>query len=273
MTAKMSASENPQAPAAAKIRVYCSVPTTGTVSDSQTFFWRAAEQKYGDRIEFIWPDKCWRRIFHDFARNAHVEEFLKSSADILFFLDSDVTPPEDLFDLVLEHDKWKLAGAAYPIFMTPAGCERPQVVFTVYKGKANGGLGAAEMPGEGTDFVDGLATGCLFIKREVLEKLAKPYFEFKYDAESRCMTEGEDLGFCKKVNALGYKFYTDYSKVAKHQKSVCLLEINNYAMEYAKRSVEQYDAMIRPQIEQLAQRLKAKPAPRKLDAIIKSFRT
>lgn len=242
-----------------KIKLYCAVPTMGTVSDSQTYFWRAAEKKYGDRIEFIWPEQCWRRIFHDYARNEQVEEFLKSQADILFFLDSDVTPPDDLFDIVLDHEKWQLAGAAYPVFMTPAGLDRPQVTFTVYKGKAGGGLGAAEMPSEGTGFVDGLATGCMFIKRDVFKHLAKPYFEFKFDAETRLMTEGEDLGFCLKVNALGYKFYTDYSKVCKHQKTVCLLEMNNYAMEYARRSVEQYDAMIRPQLNELAARLKAKP--------------
>jgi GT2 family glycosyltransferase len=242
--------------AAKKIKVYCSVPTTGAVSDSQTYFWRATEKKYGDRVEFIWPEQCWRRIFHDFARNEHVEQFLKSDADILFFLDSDVTPPEDLFDLVIDHEKWKLAGAAYPVFITPAGYDRPQVTFTVYKGKYGGGLGSADMPQSGTEFVDGLATGCMFIKREVFAQLEKPYFEFKYDPTSRLMIEGEDLGFCKKVGSLGFRFYTDYAKVCKHYKSVCLLEVNNYAMEYAKRSVEQYDNLIKPQINELVNRLK-----------------
>lgn len=240
-----------------KIKVYVSVPTMGTVADSQVYFFRAAEKKYADRIEFIYPEQCWRRIFHDAARNACVEEFLKSDADIHFFLDSDVTPGDDLFDLVLEHEKWKVAGAAYPIFMTPGGMDRPQLMFTVYKGTAKGGLGAANMPSEGTEYVDGLATGCLFVKREVYEAMERPFFEFKYDPDTRVMTEGEDLGFCKKVTALGHKFYIDYSKAAKHTKNVCLLEVNNYAMEYARRSVAQYDALVRSQVAELAARLSA----------------
>ena len=241
-----------------KIKVYCAVPTTGVVADGHNYFWRAAERMYGDRIEFIWPKQNVRRIFHDFARNEHVKDFLASDADILFFLDSDVGPPPDLFDLVLEHDKWKLAGAPYPIFMTPSGLEHPTIMFTAYKGLSDKGLGAADIPPQGKEFIEGLATGCLFIKREVLADMAEPYFEFKYDPTTRVMLEGEDLGFCRKMNAAGHKFYVDYSKVAKHYKSVCLLEMNNYAMEYAKRSVESYARIVKPLVEQLSSRLKAK---------------
>jgi hypothetical protein len=241
-----------------KVKVYCAVPTTGTVADAQTYFWRETEKRYGNKVEFIWPEACVRRVFHDFARNAHVEDFLKSGADILFFLDSDVVPPNDLFDLVLDHEKWSLAGAPYPVFMTPAGVDRPQLVFTAYKGRAGHGLGAADIPKEGKEFIDGLATGCMFIKREVFDKLAKPYFEFTYEAESRKMVEGEDLGFCRKVNDQGFKFYVDFSKVCKHYKNVCLLDMSNYAVEYAKRSLEMYSALIKPLVEQLSARAREK---------------
>ena len=254
-----------------KTKVYCAVPTMGTVADSQTYFWREAEKLYGDRIEFIWPEQCVRRFGHDFARNSHVEEFLKSGADILFFLDSDVVPPTNVFDLVVNNAKWNLAGAPYPVFMTPSGFERQQVLFTVYKGSNGQGLGVAQVPSSGTEYVDGLATGCLFIKREVLEHMPAPWFEFKYDEKTRKMIEGEDLGFCRKARDLGYKFYVDYSMVCKHYKTVCLLEVNNYAMEYAKRTVDSYSAMIKPLIEQLS--AKARAAQRPVDKIIKSFRT
>lgn len=242
-----------------KLRIYVAVPTTGVVADMQAFFWREAEAKYADRIEFIWPKSCVRRIFHDYARNAMVEDFLASTADVLFFLDSDVVPPTDIFDLALA-EKWDLCGAPYPVFMTPSGFKHPQVTFTVYR-RGSKGLYAADLPNEGREEVEGLATGCLFIKRHVFDKLAKPYFEFKYDAETRAMTSGEDLGFCHKVNELGYKFLVDYSMVAKHYKSVCLLEVNNYAMEYAKRSVATYDGMIKGQVGALIARLGKKPEP------------
>lgn len=240
-----------------KIKLYCAVPSTGTVADAQAFFWREAEKKYADSIEFIWPAVCVRRIFHDFARNAHVENFLESGADILFFLDSDVVPCPDMLDIVLEHEKWHLAGAPYPVFMTPGGCERPQVLFTVYKGRNGSAMGAANVPSSGIDYVDGLATGCLFIKREVLQKMQAPYFEFKFNENTRQMTEGEDLGFCRKAADLGYKFYVDYSKCCKHYKTVCLLEVNNYAMDYSRRSVETYANMIKPLLQIVSDKVKA----------------
>lgn len=264
-----------------KIKVYCAVPTTGVVADAQTYFWRDAEAKYKDQIEFIWPPLCVRRVFHDYARNSQVEEFLKSDAEILFFLDSDVVPPPDVFDLVLEKDKWVVAGAPYPIFMTPPGHTEPQIVFTAYNGSAKGGVAAADCPNEGKEFIDGLATGCLFIKRELFSQLKKPYFAFEYDEETRCMTAGEDLSFCRKVRDLGHKFYVDYSKVCRHYKSVCLLEVNNYTRQYAKRSVEMYDSMVKPALQELQARIKAKNTPSKLvapsgrpiESIINKFRT
>lgn len=264
-----------------KTKVFCAVPTTGQVSDVQTYFWRDAEKKYADRIEFIWPAQCVRRVFHDYARNSLVEEFLKSDAEIMFFLDSDVSPPDDIFDLVVnEKDKWVVAGAPYPIFVVPPGQTDPQIVFTAYKGRgAKGGLAAADVPNTGTEFIDGLATGCLFIKRELFGQLQKPYFAFEYDAETRSLTAGEDLSFCRKVTDLGHKFYVDYSKVCRHYKHVCLLEMNNYTRQYAKRSVEMYDALVRPKVMELQARLAAKKAPAIVAptsgamAIVNKFRT
>lgn len=238
-----------------KIKVFMGIPSTGTRSDAQTYQLREIQQTYGDKIELVYPEVCTHRIFHDFARNEIVKAFLKSDCDVLWFLDSDIAPPVRVGELLTKHyASWELAGAAYPVFMTPSGYDKPQVVFCVYRGDENG-LHAANVPNEGQAFVDGLATGCIFIKREVFTQLSEPYFEFKFDEKSRMMTEGEDLGFCRKVNELGYKFFTDFSIVCKHYKTVDLLELNNYAIEYANRSVLAYDAKIRPQVLKLAQKV------------------
>lgn len=250
-----------------KIKVFMAIPTTGTIVDSQTYALRKLEKKYGGRIELIWPEHCIRRVFHDYARNEMVEEFLKTDAEILWFLDSDVVPPTDIFEMVLKKDEWECAGAPYPIFMTPAGCDKPEVVFTAYKGREGRGLACADVPQSGTEYIDGVATGCMFIKRHVLEKMVKPYFEFSYDKESRQMTRGEDLSFCMKVNDLGYKFYVDYSMVCNHHKTVGLLEINDYANRRADAKVQAYDAMIREQTSALAALVKKKNEPKKSSII------
>jgi hypothetical protein len=252
------------------IKLFVAIPTTGTVVDSQTWALRRIEKKYADKIEFVYPDKCVRRIFHDFARNALVDEFLSTDCDIMWFLDSDICPPDHVLDLITEHgDKWKVAGAPYPVFMTPGGEKDCAVLFCVYK-DSDKGMSPKDIPYEGIEFVDGLATGCMFIKREVVKDMPKPYFEFKYNPETRIMTEGEDLGFCKKVNAMGHKFLTDYSMVCKHYKTVCLLEVNNYTITYANRSVQRYDALIREQVEALATQV-AKPKPQSKLILPNSF--
>lgn len=228
------------------IKVFMAIPSTGDRCDAQNYALRRMEKLYQDKIQFVYPEVLVQRIFHDFARNCYVEEFLKSDCDVMWFLDSDVSPPSNLWDEYLKnYDSWDAAGAPYPVFITPTGTtDGPQVVYTVYK-RGQTGLHAASVSREGTDFVDGIATGCIMLKRKVFEKLSKPYFEFKYDAETREMTEGEDLGFCRKLNEQGYKFFIDYSKVCKHYKKVCLLDVNNYAVTYSNNNVLAYDQQIR----------------------------
>jgi hypothetical protein len=230
-----------------KIRLYVAVPSTGTVSDIHSFAFRQFEKEYGDKIEFIYPKHCVHRKLHDFARNSMVEDFLASEADIMWFLDSDVVPPPNVLDLITKHgEQWELAGAPYPVFMTPAGYAGPQVVMCVYTADEKG-MHARSVPYSGTNFVDGMATGCIFIKREVFAQLEKPYFEFKYNPESREITEGEDLGFCMKVNALGYKFFTDFSMVCGHYKNVNLTDVNNYAISYAQQTLDVHHANLKEQ--------------------------
>ena len=177
------------------------------------------------------------------------EDFLASDCDIMWFLDSDITPPKFVLDLITVHgDKWKVGGLTYPVFMKPPGSDILEVVYTAYKYNiSTGNLGLTGVPKEGTDFLDGLATGCLFIHREVLEKLKRPYFEFKHRQETREIREGEDLGFCRKVHHLGYRFFTDFSLLCRHQKSVDLMDVNNYAIQYSNRNVLAYDKVIKEQ--------------------------
>lgn len=235
-----------------RVKVYMGIPSTGTRSDAQMYVLREIEETYKDTIELVYPEICIHRIFHDFARNAIVEEFLDSDCDVLWFLDSDIAPSKHILDLIAIHyDKWKVAGGVYPVFVSRSQeTNEPAIVFTVYKGSPEGkkGLYPSRIPYSGTEFVDGLATGCLFIKREVFAQLEKPYFEFKFKNESRELIEGEDLGFCFKLRALGIQFFTDYSMVCKHYKQVDLLDMNNYTISFTNTAILAYDADIRAKV-------------------------
>lgn len=236
-----------------RIKVYMGICSTGDRHDSQNYFLRRMEKKYSDQIEFVYPEIYIGRIFHDHARNAYVKQFLASDCDVLWFLDSDIVPSERVLDLITNHySKWEVAGAPYPVWMSQAGYEGPQITYTVYKKLGDGkGLAPAPIPDQGIDFVDGIATGCIFIKRAVIEKLQAPWFEFKYDPVTREITEGEDLGFCMKVSELGHKFFIDYSMLCHHFKKVSLLDVSNYVEMQKQAVLDASDRMYRQAIAKI----------------------
>jgi hypothetical protein len=259
---------------AKKLKIYMGICSTGAREDAQNYFLRRIEKKYADKIEFVYPEVFVGRIFHDYARNKYVEQFLATDCDLIWFLDSDIVPPERVLDLVTEHyDKWSLAGAPYPVWMTIPGYDTQQVVFCVYrKLPGDDKLHAAKVPEEGgLDFVEGLATGCLFIKREVIQKMTKPYFEFKYHPETREIVEGEDLGFCRKVGDLGYSFFIDYSMLCHHYKKISLLDVSNYTQIQINQTIDACDRSIQQIIAKKKlewMERKSQPAPQKSRLIL-----
>lgn len=245
----------------AKHRIYVGLPSMGWSSSAQGHTLRKLEKKYADTVELVYPDKLCYRVMHDFARNSIVDEFLASDCDILWQLDADVAPPDNVLDIVVNHaDLWQAAGCPYPVMMG-AGGEGREILWTVYNGETGKGLIPSDIPMSGQAWVDGMATGCMFLKRGVFARLQKPYFEFKYNPEMRNLVEGEDLGFCLKLKALGIPFFVDYSLVCGHTKEVDLLEINNYAMRYAKRCIETYSAQVREELKQHAAKTAAARKP------------
>jgi hypothetical protein len=239
-----------------KIRVYMGIMSTGLREDIHTYLFRDLQERYGDRVEMVFPDQCVHRFPHDFSRNEYVNDFLASGCDVLWFLDSDVAPPKFIFDLLVSpSQEWLVAGAPYPLWMAAPGTQEPSILFTTYDGLVEDEAGVAqgirmtECPQSGQRMVDALATGCMFIKREVFEKLEKPYFAFKHDEKTRRVIEGEDLGFCLKLNKLGIRCLIDYSMVCKHYKRIDLLDLNNYAISLSNKKVMEYDAEIRQQVE------------------------
>lgn len=231
-----------------KWKVFMSLPSNGTVVDFQAYMLREIEKRYSDEVELVYPEQLCQRIFHDASRNGIVEDFLLTDCDVMWSLDSDIVPAKHVLDLLTMHgDKWQVAGAPYPIFMAQPGESQRMVVITAYKQMdphpetKKPRIAPCSVPDEGAEFVDGLATGCLFVKREVFEKLERPYFEFKYDPITRQPIEGEDIGFCLKMLRLGIRFFTDYSMVCKHYKNnLDLLEINNYAVALCNKHIEVY---------------------------------
>lgn len=237
-------------------KIFMGIPSMGERWDFQTYNLREIEKRYEDEIELVYPENCVHRFGHDFARNEIVEEFLESDCDILWFLDADISPPVHILDLVTLHgDKWLAAGAPYPLWMNLPGTQDMGVSFTAYKGHAptadgkSVGLKMTSVPLDGVEFVDALATGCLFLKRELFSKIEKPYFAFKRKPDTCEVTEGEDLGFAMKLQKLGIPYLCDHSMVCSHYKKVDLLHVSNYATSFANAKILEFDRQIRSQVE------------------------
>jgi hypothetical protein len=267
-----------------KWKLYMGLPSSGSVVDFQSYVLRDLQDRYSDEIEFMFPDQLCQRIFHDAAREGIIQDFLATDCDMIWFLDSDVCPPKHVLDLITMHgDKWLCAGAPYPVLMAQPGENNRQVIFTVYKkmpdhpdGKTR--LAPCAVPDEGIEFIDGIATGCLIIKREVFDRLERPFFEFKFDPITRAPIEGEDIGFCLKMSRLGIKFFIDYSMACKHYKNnIDLLEINNYALSLVNKYLDPYKrqfAEAEKQLAEVAARFKKMAARNKeLEALVAQSRS
>jgi hypothetical protein len=244
-----------------KTKVFLALPSTGQREDYHTYIIEHWRKRYEDEIEFVLPERCENYFGHDFARNMYAERFLESDCDVMCFLDSDVIPPEHLFDLITVHGNkgWLAAGAPYPLWLARPGTKDMAVCYSAYAGnapdeKGNHGFTMAAVPQQGIEWVDGLATGCLLLRRELFAKLEKPYFQFKRNPETCEVIEGEDLGFALKLQKLGIKYFCDHGMVCGHYKRINLLEVQNYATQMSNEKVVAFHAQVKDAFEQAVQR-------------------
>jgi hypothetical protein len=87
---------------------------------------------------------------------------------------------------------------------------------------------------EGLNEVDATGTGCLLVKREVFEKMSKPYFRFAA-AYEQGLYQSEDIYFLENAKKLGYKVYVDTKHTCLHYGSVGR-GLDDFYKHYPKRS-------------------------------------
>ncbi|MDD2777722.1 MAG: hypothetical protein PHI16_02340 [Methanocellales archaeon] len=165
-------------------------------------------------------------------RNRIVRNFLKSDAEWLMTIDSDVSPSLDILDILKNGKKiiapinfvWKTWGLA-PLISTKVKDGKGYVVTD--PAKANAPERLVE--------VDGTGTTCLFIHREVIEKMPPPWFMFGYDEMGK-INLGEDYYFCQKAKELGYSIWIDKKYMTNHFKNTSLKSVNEYLIKEVKLS-------------------------------------
>jgi len=153
----------------------------------------------------------------DNARNEIVNAFLESDCTHLFFIDSDTIPPQDALDRLLKLDT-DIAVAPVPIIEVDEKTGRPY-----RKWNCVGMDDKHIQPNAGIIQIKGAGTACMLIKRQVFERMDKPYFRFQYqDDNGKSVVVSEDIYFTVKALSLGYKTLADTSILCKHAKQIIM---------------------------------------------------
>lgn len=159
-------------------------------------------------------------------------QFLKGSdRKFLMMIDSDVVPPLDLPVLLARHDK-PMVGSPVPITLKDHG---PTLNFTV--GDAAGNwrfpsfVNHPKIPAYGLMEVAHIGTGCVMIRRDVLEAFTWEGEDvpFMVPGELRAeglrtgnLRRGEDIEFCSQVRRKGFTIYADMGACSGHRKTLTL---------------------------------------------------
>ncbi len=196
----------------------------------------ACAQEKSDKYEF--------EIFFPTGRpipdNRHkiVKKFLEGDWEYLVMLDDDNPCYKNIFNL-LDLDL-PVVGGVYP------GKRSSGIIIFVFDIIEKDGKTLFKQVGldrrEGLQNVDGLATGLMVIKRDVIEKMVKKGwkpFEEVFDDDG-VLAYGDDMGFCIKCRKLNIPIHAHFDYVGSHYKTVDLLWVADLVAYAAKTGRTNY---------------------------------
>lgn len=152
-------------------------------------------------------------------RNKIVQRFLvQKNYDYLMMLDDDVTPPVNILDL-LDFDKDIIT----PVMFTRQGRNVYPLVMNRTKDGKYRNKNVEDI--KGLTEVDATGSGCMIIKRKVLEHPDLKFpFKNHYDLDG-VKTTGLDFNFCTRAKKAGFKVWVHPDYVAGHYALVDLKDI------------------------------------------------
>jgi len=140
------------------------------------------------------------------ARNSLANDFLKSDADYLFFVDNDTGVPIEGLKRLIDRKKDIISGLYFQRF-PPYNPTMKKVQMNEFKNPQY--LPITDYP-EGVIEADIVGAGCLLISRRVFDSMPEPYFfspEHDYS---------EDTYFCFEAKKAGFTIYVDTTVKCKH---------------------------------------------------------
>ena len=166
-------------------------------------------------------------------RNVLAQKFLSSTAQVLFFIDDDVTPKPNVLDMLRHLNDYDIVGGPYPMVHPPV-CDIP----TPCAMRLSDETAFAPLPDiftlTGVHPCDAIGTGCMMIRREALE--APGVLPFRLGLDTRgIMRVTEDVLFCINARKAGFTVAADFDQIPDHCHTVSLNTMHN---AYLKRMVK-----------------------------------
>jgi len=177
-------------------------------------------------------------------RNTIVQKFLATDCDYLMMIDSDIIPPPNILKLV-DFDKDIITPLMFVY-------QKGELLPLFLKRHQDGFYDPDDyLEKTGLVEIDATGTGCIVIKREVLEKIKYP-FRNEYDVDG-VKVLGLDFNFCKRAKELGYKSWVHLDYVAGHHttydlKDLFYLIINKNNIEKELKIFREYLTNENPKI-------------------------
>lgn len=174
----------------------------------------------------------------DYQRNLLVKKFLASKCDWLWFIDSDILPPDNVLELLKLLPRADVVAGIYPLMSKPPD---PSVAWTIYDLTPTGfRLADISREGEIVEHTGGTATGMMLISRKVLEDprmrldlTSDPpaIFKLNFDPNGKPLNT-EDLAFCRNLHKNGYKLLVHTGVRCGHLKVADVMDVQT-AMDVA----------------------------------------
>ncbi len=218
-------------------KVYLAILNNGPLRREMTTIVIPAMQKTKG-VNVIWenPNKTWANPISS-NRNKIVKRFLDTDCDYLLMIDDDVVPL---------HNPCEMVYVNRDVVASPAlvRCEGGVMAWTAYVPHSDGvGYSAIDL-NSFDDMLDVLevaivGTGCILVKRKVLETLKAP-FHSEFD-EDGIQTYGTDFAFSRKATKGGFKIYTMVHHRCEHFKRVGFSNIDAWdSVNYFDSSNKEY---------------------------------
>jgi len=208
-----------------KIKVYVAILNNGWVHTVVAFkLLTAMISTPGIHLIMEEPSQSWHHPISS-NRNKITRRFLQTDCEYLLMIDDDVIPM---------HNPLEMVSAGKDILGFPAKVRQTGMVidWTSYvKCPGNRGYTSVNLSAIDDEVdilqVDAVGTGCILIKREVLENLKAP-FHCEYD-EDGILTMGTDFAFCEKAERAGFEVYTAPHRYCEHIKKLGLFQTMSWA--------------------------------------------